>query len=317
MTKKLFRIAASIFALISLSVGDVLASPRFEDVTPKQSFGQVIDAGFVPPHFESAYVLAANQGGLRLYQIDLFSKSVRTVLDDLVRGRSIDAIAWSPDGKSIAFLEDEDIFVYDLESGKVKKITATQNIRAGHPVWISQSAFVFEMHDNEYGGDSVYSFSGQIQRMWRPTRGLAEPIAFASRVGELFYSVSTIDTVTSPSTFSGSIKNDSLTDSRHVNLPPAVLTEGISSVTSDGKSATLVGYLKAMGENGEVYFGNIDSGTWDKLSMPSSWNSDDALLSPDGNWLLCLGKQKTGSPGTSSSRDLLLFHRKMDGGTFN
>ena len=73
---------------------------------------------------------------------DINTKADRQV--DLPEGLAPDSLSWSPDSKQIAFSANEDIYVAQIESGKVKKLVERPGVDS-HPQWSpdgKQIAFV-------------------------------------------------------------------------------------------------------------------------------------------------------------------------------
>lgn len=288
---KAMKIFLSLFLLCGLNICEAshVADQNFVDITPKADYGQIIDAGFLPPKYNTIYWISRKDGVNHIYTYDLSDHLVTEILKEFSKTESFDNLDWAPDGEKLLYTENGNISVLTLSTGQSVKLTSSQDVSGSHPLWVDDSQIAYTAPDTSRNGNSLYAISLDNRKsrlIIHPDFGLIVLRGYTLNTRRLIYSVGTID---KSNTYSASLSGDSLDNVEMLKLPK-LRTEGIFSASADGRYSVLTGtpISSKFVKSHKVFFINLMTGALRDLEIGSAWNSNFSYLSPDGNWVLVL-----------------------------
>ena len=99
------------------------------------------------------------------------------------------SISWSPDGGRIsAGCFDHDIYTVDVDTGKLKNLTNTPDIKESSPAWSPDSKKIaFVVYDPPYCEITLMDADGSNQTMITTERGICEELVWSPSGGKVSY----------------------------------------------------------------------------------------------------------------------------------
>ncbi len=245
--------------------------------------GKPFPLGVSPDGGKLAFSVKAGDGTEDLFVVPISLKEVRTtgaavkIFDDLRRGGAINAtFSWSPDGRKVALIHRDDVWIAPSQGGKPVQITRTPERERG-PGWSPDGKmvkYVVFSDENPQGVFHVVPASG----------GKATKIPHANRS-----SVWSPDSTKLATEFEGRISSVSIADGETRQI--ARLEDlGLASVfdlcwSPDGKRIACVGDHIEEGHSGPIFVLGVEAGEVTTLvTEDDSWKYR-VHWSPDGRWI--------------------------------
>jgi dipeptidyl aminopeptidase/acylaminoacyl peptidase len=109
------------------------------------------------------------------------------VRDDFVKARekNLSGIEFSPDSRKILFVQNGDIYIVDVETSELKRITRTQSVET-QARWLNSSSIIFSSAGNFFAFDFEKNFLVQVTKEANPAAFLTITSGVASKDGKLF-----------------------------------------------------------------------------------------------------------------------------------
>lgn len=253
----------------------------------------------------TSYSFEANKGNTDIYLIDRDGKNLRVLKNsDKNEGEP----KFSPDGKSIAFTRESQIWLCDLDGSNEKQLT---NIYTGASdfEWSSDGSkmlFISSVYPecttqecNEQKDISVKEskvkaevFTELMYRHWNNWRGHKRSHLFLLDIA------------------SGNFTD--LNEGNKEDVPPPSLgSSNDYSFAPEGGEAAFAhnpDFSKATSTNIEIYISNLALNSSPKMISSSKGVDCQPVYSPDGKWLAWTSMKRAGFE--ADKKDLILFNRK-------
>ncbi|MFN3330222.1 MAG: TolB family protein, partial [Pyrinomonadaceae bacterium] len=109
------------------------------------------------------------------------------VRDDFVKARekNLSGIEFSPDSKKILFVQNGDVYVVDIETSVLKRITRTQGVET-QARWLNDTTVIFSSGGNFFALDLEKGSLVQITKEANPSAFLTITGGVANKDGKLF-----------------------------------------------------------------------------------------------------------------------------------
>ena len=253
----------------------------------------------------TSYSFEANKGNTDIYLIDSDGKSLRALKNS---EKNEDEPQFSPDGKSIAFTRDGQIWQCNLDGSNEKQLTNIYTEASGFKWSKDGKKILFvssvypdcktqecnEQKDKEKKESKVKAeiFTHLMYRHWNDWRG--------DKRSHLFL----------PDVATG--KFSDLTEGNKEDVPPLALGSANDyNFSPDGSEVAYAlnpTFTKATSTNIEIYLLNLASPSEAKIISTSKGVDCQPVFSPDGKWIAWTSMKRAGFE--SDKKDLVLYDRK-------
>ncbi len=253
----------------------------------------------------TSYTFEANKGNTDIYLIDADGKNLRSLKNS---EKNESEPKFSPDGKTIAFTRDGQIWLCNLDGSNEKQLT---NIYTGasdlkwsadgkkilfvssvYPDCTTQECNEQKDKAKEESKIKATVFTGLMFRHWNDWRG--------DKRSHLFL----LDVATGDFT--------DLTEGNKEDVPPPALgSSNDYNFSPDGSEVAYAlnpEFTKATSTNIEIYLASLSSPQTPKIVSTSKGVDCQPVYSPDGKWIAWTSMKRAGFE--SDKRDLILFDRK-------
>ena len=253
----------------------------------------------------TSYTFEANKGNTDIYLIDADGKNLRSLKNS---EKNESEPKFSPDGKTIAFTRDGQIWLCNLDGSNEKQLT---NIYTGasdfkwsadgkkilfvssvYPDCTTQECNEQKDKAKEESKVKATVFTGLMFRHWNDWRG--------DKRSHLFL----LDVATGDFT--------DLTEGNKEDVPPPALgSSNDYNFSPDGSEVAYAlnpEFTKAISTNIEIYLASLSSPQTPKIISTSQGVDCQPVYSPDGKYLAWTSMKRAGFE--SDKRDLILFDRK-------
>jgi dipeptidyl aminopeptidase/acylaminoacyl peptidase len=253
----------------------------------------------------TSYTFEANKGNIDIYLINADGKNLRALKNS---DKNENEPKFPPDGKSIAFTRDGQIWQCNLDGSNEKQLTNIYTEASGfewsadgkkilfvssvYPECTTQECNEQKDKAKEKSKVKAEIFTDLMFRHWNDWRGHKRSHLF-------LLDVATGDFV-------------DLTEGNKEDVPPMAL--GSSNDYNFSQDGNEVAYslnpefTKATSTNIEIYLLGLNSPKTPKLISTSKGVDCQPVYSPDGNWLAWTSMKRTGFE--ADKKDLILFNRK-------
>ena len=253
----------------------------------------------------TSYSFDANKGNTDIYLIDSDGQNLRALKNS---EKNEDEPQFSPDGKSIAFTRDGQIWQCDLDGSNEKQLTNIYTEAFGFK-WSKDGKNILfvssvypdcktqdwnEQKDKEKKESKVKAeiFTHLMYRHWNAWRGDKRSHLFLLDVA--------------------SGKFSDLTEGNKEDVPPPALgSSNDYNFSPDGNEVAYAlnpEFTKATSTNIEIYLLSLTSPSEAKIISQSKGVDCQPVYSPDGTWIAWTSMKRAGFE--SDKKDLLLFDRK-------